>query len=200
MTDFIPDLDFILNSIGSFSDDEPYPIYDSNDDGAFRKKAKHQISIRDEQYTELLCHFVKITKFRNIIKEIFKWLFLLATIVALVLCSVVVFNLFVSVLATNNFDMIIQLIPVLLTAFVGFISTIIVIPTTIAKFLFNTEEDKNITSIIQHTQEHDVDGRSWATEKKPGNDQLSEPSTMPVSAVDSNQQGPDETEEEQIAQ
>lgn len=33
---------------------------------------------------------------------------------------------------------------------------------TITKYLFNTEENKNITGIILHTQDHDTSGRQWA--------------------------------------
>lgn len=45
---------------------------------------------------------------------------------------------------------------------VGFVSAIITIPVTITKYLFSTEEDKNITQIILHTQDHDTTGRQWA--------------------------------------
>ena len=46
----------------------------------------------------------------------------------------------------------------IITALISFISTIIVVPLTIAKFLFNAKEDDNITTLIKHTQEHDVSG------------------------------------------
>ena len=49
---------------------------------------------------------------------------------------------------------------------VGFVSAIITIPTTITKYLFSTTEDENITEIILHTQEHDVNGRKWAMDFK----------------------------------
>lgn len=53
----------------------------TEDDKVFRSKAKKQITERDEQYTILLKHFISVTKFRNVLKEGFKWLFLLLIVI-----------------------------------------------------------------------------------------------------------------------
>lgn len=45
----------------------------TEDDKTFRKNTKEQITKRDEKYTDLLSHFVEITKIRNQIKEFVKW-------------------------------------------------------------------------------------------------------------------------------
>lgn len=154
MEDF--DLRFIFDSLERHDSTE--------DDELFRRKTTKQISERDKEYTQLLSHFVKITRIRNYLKEFFKWSFLLTIVSAIIVLIVVVFKLVNKCLALENFDQIVQTLPLLITAFLGFVSTVIVIPATITKFLFNTEEDKNITSIIEHTQNHDVNGRAWATE------------------------------------
>lgn len=153
MKDF--DLRFIFDSLERYNSTE--------DDELFRKKTTKQISERDKKYTQLLSHFVNITRIRNYLKEFFKWSFLLTIVSAIIVLIVIVFKLVDKCLALENFDQIVQTLPLLITAFLGFVSTVIVIPATITKFLFNTEEDKNITSIIEHTQKHDVNGRAWAT-------------------------------------
>lgn len=136
----------------------------TEDDDLFRRRTTKQISERDKEYTHLLSHFVNITRIRNYLKEFFKWSFLLTIVSAIVVLIIVVFKLVDKCLALENFEQIVQTLPLLITALLGFVSTVIVIPATITKFLFNTEEDKNITSIIEHTQNHDVNGRAWATE------------------------------------
>ena len=77
-----------------------------------------------------------------------------ASIVGLVYIGKIV----VRFLEIENTNELVKSIPVLITAIVSFISTIIIIPATITKFLFNTKEDENITSVIVHTQEHDTTG------------------------------------------
>ena len=138
----------------------------TQDDKIFRKNTKKQITNRDEKYSELLTHFVQITKIRNILKEIFKWSFYLAIIVAIVSLVIIVYRLFNKYLKAASIEQILESAPLLITAMVGFVSTIITIPVTITKYLFSTEEDKNITEIILHTQEHDTSGRQWAMDFK----------------------------------
>ena len=139
----------------------------TEDDKTFRSKAKKQITDRDEQYSKLLSHFVKITQVRNCLKEIFKWSFYLAIICAVVTLVVVVYMLFNKYISSANINQILESAPLLITSMVGFVSTIITIPVTITKYLFSTEEDKNITKIILHTQEHDTSGRQWTMDCEP---------------------------------
>ncbi|MBQ7919328.1 MAG: hypothetical protein IJ324_05250 [Lachnospiraceae bacterium] len=136
----------------------------TEDDKTFRKNTKEQITDRDKKYTELLSHFVWITKIRNVLKEIFKWSFYLVVIGSILVLIVVVYKLFNRYISSANMEQLLESTPLLITAMVGFVSTIITIPVTITKYLFSTEEDKNITEIILHTQEHDTSGRQWAME------------------------------------
>lgn len=137
---------------------------DSEDDKKFRKKTSEEIADRDEQYTNLLKHFVCLTRIRNYIKEFFKWTFYLTVIICMFGVGIVTYSLFKKYLSSASIDQITEAIPLLLTSLGGFISIVIVIPTTITKYLFSTEEDKNITEIISHTQNHDLNGRQWVTE------------------------------------
>lgn len=138
----------------------------TEDDKTFRKNTKEQITKRDKEYSELLDHFVKITCIRNVLKEIFKWTFYLVMIVSIFVLVVIVYRLFNKYISSATIEQILESAPLLITAMVGFVSTIITIPVTITKYLFSTEEDKNITEIILHTQEHDTSGRKWAMEFK----------------------------------
>ena len=138
----------------------------TRDDAAFRDKTKQQITKRDEKYTELLSHFVWITKGRNVIKEVAKWIFFVIIIILAFQFMEMLTALFKSIITKADIKQIIELIPVLISAIVGGISVVIVIPVTITKYLFSTKEDENITKIILHTQEHDTSGRKWASDDK----------------------------------
>ena len=54
-----------FNLLKSYDEDN------SEDDKTFRKNTKDQITKRDKEYSRLLAHFVKITRIRNMVKEIF---------------------------------------------------------------------------------------------------------------------------------
>lgn len=142
----------------------------TKDDELFRKKTKQQIEYRDKHYTDLLKHFLYVTRIRNWIREIFKWLFLAAIIVFIFILIGIVKNVINEYLFGANKEMN-DAIPFLITSIIGLVSTIIVIPVTITKYLFNSEEDKNITNVILHTQEHDIDNRNW-TDKSSSKDIL----------------------------
>lgn len=138
----------------------------SEDDNTFRQKTTEQITNRDEKYSELLSHFVDITKVRNRLKEFFKWTFYLTIIIAMVVLIRIVYNIFSLYTSSADIDKTLESMPLLITAMVGFVSTIITIPVAITKYLFSTKEDENITQIILHTQDHDVSGRQWAMDFK----------------------------------
>lgn len=72
---------------------------------------------------------------------------------------VVIFLMLAGVVPTDN-------VSVLIGTFVSFLTVFIVIPHTIAKYLFNTDEEKYMTDIIRSVQEHDVEIRRGITEKR----------------------------------
>ena len=117
-----------------------------------------QIAERDIYYTDLLKDHIALTKFRGICKEIHKWLFFWLLVCASGVGIYFIYQIFKSVFTMGDPTIIIDSIPLIITALVSLVSTIIVIPHTIAKFLFNTKEDDNITVLIQHTQDHDSSG------------------------------------------
>ena len=138
----------------------------TEDDGAFREHVTQEITNRDEQYTNLLKHFVRITSIRNYLKEIFKWSFYLAVIGAIGYLIFIVNKLFNVFIEKATIEQLIEAIPLFITSIVGFVSVIIAIPLAITQYLFSTAEDDNITDIIRHTQQHDTVGRQWTLDFK----------------------------------
>lgn len=138
----------------------------TGDDKTFRRETTTQIQKRDKQYTDLLNHFVRITRIRNKLKEFFKWAFLIIIIVALIVLIKITVSIFRKYLDSATIEQMGEAIPLLMTSMIGFISVIISIPVIVTKYLFSTKEDENITQIILHTQEHDVSGRKWAMDYK----------------------------------
>ena len=124
-----------------------------------------QIAKRDKDYTELLENHINLTYWRGIIKEIHKWLFFWMIIGAGATGVVFVTRIFNKILSANEISVIIEAIPIIIAALVTFVSTIVAIPVTIANFLFNTKEDDNITTLIQHTQDHDTEGITILNER-----------------------------------
>lgn len=135
----------------------------ADDDMTFRADATKEISNRDKEYTKLLSHFVKITQWRNILKEIFKWTFYIAIIVS-VIALICLMRSIVELYAEKcDMQQIMEAIPLFITSIVGFVSVIIAIPVAITKYLFSVKEDEYITQIILHTQDHDTTGREWVS-------------------------------------
>ena len=113
-----------------------------------------ELASRDKLYTELLKNHVELTKHRNILKEIHKWLFFwlimaLSTFVCIFLI-VSINNLINNITPDFNSEMV-----ALITALLSLVSTLIAVPVVVTKYLFNNNEDDNITAIISKTQEHD---------------------------------------------
>ena len=77
----------------------------------------------------------------------------------LILLNVSIFSTITVILIKCSNQQIIEAIPILITSIAGFASSIIAIPLSITKYLFSTKEDRYITDIISHTQEHDLSSR-----------------------------------------
>lgn len=133
----------------------------AGDRKTFGDHVTEQIEQRDGAYTELLQHFVKVTRIRNYLKEFFKWTFYLTIVCSIIALISVFCSLFSFFIKSATVEQMIEALPLFVTALVSFVSVIIAIPLAITKYLFSTNEDKNITDIILHTQEHDTSGRQW---------------------------------------
>lgn len=123
----------------------------------FDKISKKNISTRDNSYTELLQHFVHITKVRNRVKEIHKWLYFWIIMFLIILFGFSIHSFLgkIDINYDNNLNVLLEVI----TCLVSFASVIISIPLIITKYLFSSKEDKRISNIILHTQEHDLNNK-----------------------------------------
>ena len=86
----------------------------------------------------------------------------------MVSCAIVLFfvgKTICKILSSDDYEIIIQSIPIIIAAFVSCITAVIAIPLAITNFLFNTKEDDNIVSIIQHMQDHDLAGITLLKER-----------------------------------
>ena len=120
------------------------------------KKLEGEIVKRDENYTKLLDNYLFITKIRNSVKEIHKWLFFWIIISLCAAITILIYKTIGRILSLEDYSLIIESMPILVTALISFATTAIAIPLAITNFLFNTKEDDNIAEIIQHMQDHDM--------------------------------------------
>lgn len=144
------------------SDEDGLSVYKSDRSiPNLRGEVSKELSVRDKNYSKLLQSYVTTTRVRNFLKEVHKWLLFWGMVYACVKGYQLIEKILDPILSSNNVDVLVAAIPVLVTSLVAFISAIIAVPLAVVKFLFNAKEDDNITEIIKHTQEHDAAGRIW---------------------------------------
>ncbi len=124
----------------------------------FNENFKGEISERNASYTELLQHYVFISKVRNIIKECCKTIFILVLIAVLIVVSYYELKILKKAYNSEDISVFLEFIPIIVTAITGFVATIISVPLVITKYLFNPKEENYMSQIILHTQNHDVSG------------------------------------------
>lgn len=114
-----------------------------------------QLEDRGKVYTRLIDDYAGITKIRNISKEIHKWIFFWLIVVVGAIVVIMGCKIIERVLLIDDTAKFLESTPIIITVFATLLSSIIGIPLTITKFLFNEKEDENITKTIYHTQKHD---------------------------------------------
>ena len=125
----------------------------------FEQKTQAQISARGQAYEQLLKNYVKLAKERNDSKEAKKNSFYCLIKWILILSGVLFCVLFIRVIFLSVEDMA-KLLPVVAAAFATFLGEFISLPTIVAKYLFNNDEDNNMTEIIKHTQDFDISSQN----------------------------------------
>lgn len=140
----------------------------SSDDDKLGSAVSEQIIERDRNYSKLLKSYLTISRVRNWLKEVHKWILFWGIVIACVWGFNLINRIITPILDSKDVAIVVEGVPVLVTALVAFISAVIGIPMAVVKFLFNTKEDDNITDIIKHTQEHDAAGRAWIKLRKSG--------------------------------
>lgn len=139
---------------------------DSTD--AFTKKTREQISARGDLYEKLLNNYVNLSQKRNDKREEKKEDFY-NLIKGILISSGVCFVILLLKVISDMPEDLVTFIPIASTAFVAFLGEFISLPVIVAKYLFNTEEDKNMTEIIKHTQDFDINSQKSMGDKNEKN-------------------------------
>jgi hypothetical protein len=120
---------------------------------------ENELNNRGKQYSDLLKHYVRISRIRNYLKEIVKIVFIVGISVSFGIVSYYEVKLLKYLCQLEESIRLVRLLPAFITAIAGYISAVIAVPLVITKYLFNSEEEKYIAEIVKHTQEHDLAGR-----------------------------------------
>lgn len=113
------------------------------------------LASRDDLYTTLLKDYASISRKRSRLKEFHKWVYFWILMIGLIAITIITLCITNKIIRLSHEEFI-ESISALIASLIAFISSIIAIPLTITKFLFNIKEDDNITSVIIKTQEHDA--------------------------------------------
>lgn len=146
---------------------------DLKSDDDFDKANQKELQKRDEIYTALLKDFQILYSNRQQKKEIKKWLFF-----HIVLWSWGLFGasvLAVLVIAAVKATDMLSFLPVMVTSVVSIVTSIIVIPEIVTKYLFNPNEDNEITKMIIEMQKHDLSNRGMIKDKTPDKEHENKP-------------------------
>lgn len=135
-----------------------------NTKNAFTEVTQAQISARGHSYEQLLNNYVELSKSRNDRKEDKKDDFYIL-IKAVLIISGAFFFIFLMRVVCLPVDDMIKLLPTSVAAMVAFLGEFISLPTIIAKYLFNNDEDNNMTEIIKHTQDFDINSQNSMNDK-----------------------------------
>lgn len=152
-----------------FIDSDPYPKALDSD-----KKIDNdaELNERDRAYTLLLNRFVNTYSNNQIKKHQKKWEFYrLIVIMFIALIVLVLFGVYI-ICSNFRYDKI-TLLTTFVTAFAGLFTTLITLPNTIAKYLFNPKEDEVISKVVIEMQKQDVINRriNHQIEQAPQNNQ-----------------------------
>ncbi len=140
------------------------PTTPINNDYELKKCDSAAMIDHSDEYTKLLKSYVKNVETTLADKRIHKWVFFVFSIIVLsaitVALGTVVYHIYTN--SINNVDFIvdINIISLLTTVLISFLTTFIVIPNIITNYLFNIEEEKNMSTVIKNIQEYDGNIRS----------------------------------------
>ncbi len=138
----INDKDLIKNTIGDSS-----RFDDIETDDELKISDTNMLKRHNNQYSLLLEAYVDDINNKRKSKEIFKWIFFMVSMALLI----GVFILFI-VLCFKKDDS----LSIILSSFATLLTSIITLPQIIAKYLFNSEDEKNINTVIKNIQDYDL--------------------------------------------
>lgn len=136
-----------------------------NDEGlskntAFSNWAKsHHDSMlnHSESYSDLLTNYVTNSSLSLKQKRRFKEWFFWVTLISLMLAFALFFIIVIIIVINNNSSKVnMTALSAMLSSFISLLALYNIIPKIIAEYLFNIEEDKNMTEVIKSIQQYDT--------------------------------------------
>lgn len=135
-----------------------------NDDVILRKSDINAMQSHNTSFDELLKAYVKNTKRNLLMKLILKVIFFICCM--LILIVLFAFLIYSSMYCLKNEVSQNSLITVMVANVISFLTSFIVLPHTIANYLFNNKEDENMTQIIKNIQDYDKNIRDGLNNPK----------------------------------
>lgn len=140
------------------------PTTPINNDDELKKCDSEAMKNHSDEYTKLLKAYVKNVEATLKDKRAHKWVFFIFSVLVLgaitYTLGMVIYYVYISSINDTNFIVDINIISLLTTVLISFLTTFIVIPNIITNYLFNIEEEKNMSTIIKNIQEYDSNIRS----------------------------------------
>lgn len=127
-----------------------------SDDELLRESDKASMKLHNVQYDHLLISYVDNVKESFQRKKFYKEFFFWTSVLILILTFVM---LVVTVIVSISKEFSKDLVAVLIPISVSFLTVFIVIPHTITKYLFNEQEEDNMSKVIGNIQEYDKEIR-----------------------------------------
>lgn len=119
---------------------------------------ERELLARNHYYSVLLKSYIKYYNVNQTIKHKRKWQFYNIVVVSFVLIMLLLIAMSVFVTIIYKEDQTTVIISYL-SSFIGLFASLIIIPQTITKYLFNPLEDKNIAQMVVEMQKQDIINR-----------------------------------------
>lgn len=132
---------------------KPYSTVKS--DEQLKNDDRFRMTERNRKYSELLDAYTKNAKRVLLIKVIFRIVFLLVSVGALI-GTFTVFCITIWCILTKKVEAAyIETIVSILSAMVSMVTVFIVLPKIMTKYLFDIEEEKNMYNVVKQIQDYD---------------------------------------------
>lgn len=153
--------DKIFNSVSVNSKQ----LTSSNDLQNLHKSDIDAVQSHTISYSSLLQNYTKhiddTLKFKRFAKKVFFWIVTVTLVMSMVSFIGTICYIYFGIIRSDKelTDYLVTIVTSLSASLGAFISSIIVIPKIVAKYLFNRDEENNISTIVSNMQQYDKDIR-----------------------------------------
>lgn len=153
------------NNINDLQDDTNFLKDFQQLDYIYTKSQNEQIIEREKLFNDFLREYTSVFVQKSKQKKILKNIFFGCIMTVLVGVPIVSF-IFIAMANST-----IELIATILSSLAEFITAFIILPKIIAKYLFDKEEDKNLTNLIIKMQDYNLSSKNKGNKKDSDNNQ-----------------------------